>query len=160
SSDVIGLKENSSGKTGVIYVRTRGQNQSGETVLSYVRWVMVAKRDPASPAPAPVVPALSPHVSAVDVLATASDLRNFDFAVSGSKRRFSDYAVGERLDHGPGQTIEEAEHQLATRLYQNTAKVHFDAVLQGESRFGKRLVYGGHIMSLARALSFNGLENA
>lgn len=49
---------------------------------------------------------------------------------------------------------------MATRLYQNTAKVHFDAFMQKDSRFGRRLIYGGHIISLARALSFNGLANA
>ena len=34
SSEVIGLKQNSNGKTGVVYVRTRGTNQHGETVLA------------------------------------------------------------------------------------------------------------------------------
>jgi 2-methylfumaryl-CoA hydratase len=57
-------------------------------------------------------------------------------------------------------TIEEAEHQLATRLYQNTAKVHFDGHAAMSTRFGKRLIYGGVVISLARALSFNGLGNA
>jgi 2-methylfumaryl-CoA hydratase len=57
-------------------------------------------------------------------------------------------------------TVEEAEHQIATRLYQNTAKVHFDAHAAAGTRFGRRLVYGGHVISLARALSFNGLANA
>lgn len=56
--------------------------------------------------------------------------------------------------------IEEAEHQMATRLYQNTAKVHFDLHRASETRFGKRIIYGGHIISLARALSFTGLANA
>ena len=46
---------------------------------------------------------------------------------------------------------------LATRLWQNTAKVHFDASLRED---GRRLIYGGHVISLARALSFNGLANA
>ena len=45
-------------------------------------------------------------------------------------------------------------------LYQNTAKVHFDAHAQQASRFGKRLIYGGVVISLARALAFNGLGNA
>jgi 2-methylfumaryl-CoA hydratase len=57
-------------------------------------------------------------------------------------------------------TIEEAEHQMATRLYQNTAKVHFNQHVEQSGRFGRRIVYGGHVISLARALSFNGLENA
>jgi 2-methylfumaryl-CoA hydratase len=29
-----------------------------------------------------------------------------------------------------------------------------------KDRFGRRLIYGGHVISLARALSFNGLGNA
>ena len=49
---------------------------------------------------------------------------------------------------------------IATRLYQNTAKVHFNQYTEGQGRFGRRLIYGGHVISLARALSFNGLGNA
>ena len=48
TSEVIGLKENSNRKTGVVYVRTTGVNQRGEPVLSYVRWVMVRKGDEAA----------------------------------------------------------------------------------------------------------------
>lgn len=160
ASTVIGLKETSNGKTGIVYVRTAGRNQRGDNVLSYVRWVMVTKRAESSPPPQTKVPELAPFVAATAL--EPPDLRfgDFDFTASGSKHRFGDYAVGEKIDHGAGQTIEEAEHQLATRLYQNTAKVHFDALAQQGSRFGKRLVYGGHIISLARALSFHGLESA
>src|SRR3974390_3375522 len=50
-SEVIGLKENSSRKTGVVYVRSTGRDQDGEAVLDYVRWVMVRKRDEAAAAP-------------------------------------------------------------------------------------------------------------
>lgn len=159
-STVIGLKPTSGGETGIVYVRTTGHNQRGEIVVSYVRWVMVAKRDAASPAPATIVPKLAESVPASDLVPPEARFEAFGFALAGAAHRFGDYAVGERIDHGAGQTIEDAEHQLATRLYQNTAKVHFDALLQKESRFGKRLVYGGHIISLARALSFNGLETA
>ncbi len=49
---------------------------------------------------------------------------------------------------------------IATRLYQNTAKVHFNQHSEGQGRFGRRLVYGGHVISLARALSFNGQASA
>ena len=49
---------------------------------------------------------------------------------------------------------------MTARLYQNTARVHFNALAEKSGRFGRRLVYGGHVMSLARALSFNGLQNA
>jgi 2-methylfumaryl-CoA hydratase len=56
--------------------------------------------------------------------------------------------------------VEEAEHAMATRLYQNTARVHFNQFTESKGRFGRRLIYGGHVISLARALSFNGLANA
>jgi 2-methylfumaryl-CoA hydratase len=46
---------------------------------------------------------------------------------------------------------------LATRLWQNTSKVHFDGTVRED---GRRLAYGGHVISVARALSFNGLANA
>ena len=80
--------------------------------------------------------------------------------LAGSPHLYDDYEVGEKIDHVDGVTVEETEHQLATRLYQNTAKVHFDALAQQSSRFGKRLIYGGGTISLARALAFNGLGNA
>ena len=84
----------------------------------------------------------------------------YDFALAGSPHRWGDYEVGEKIDHVDGMTLEEAEHQIATRLYQNTAKVHFNQHTESKGRFGKRIVYGGVVISLARALSFNGLGNA
>jgi 2-methylfumaryl-CoA hydratase len=161
TSQVIGLKENSNGRTGVVYVRSEGVNQVGEPVLDYVRWVMVNKRDADAPAPEPQVPELAGAVAAADlVVPEGLAFDAYDTALAGSPHLFEDYAAGERIDHVDGMTIEEAEHMLATRLYQNTAKVHFDQYRQQDSRFGRRLVYGGHIISLARALSFNGLGNA
>ncbi|HEV2674025.1 MAG TPA: MaoC family dehydratase [Aliidongia sp.] len=160
-SEVIGLKENSNGETGTVHVRSIGQNQLGETVLDYVRWVMVRKRNKASPAPILNVPTL-PDAVPVEALAVPDGLvlEAYDDARAGSPWRWGDYAVGEKIDHVDGVTVEEAEHQLATRLYQNTAKVHFNQYEQGQGRFGRRLIYGGHVISLARALSFNGLGNA
>ena len=49
---------------------------------------------------------------------------------------------------------------MATRLYQNTARVHFNQHLQQSSRLGRRIVYGGHVISIAHALAYDGLENA
>jgi 2-methylfumaryl-CoA hydratase len=161
-SEVIGLKENSNGKTGVVYVRSVGTNQHGDDVLDYVRWVMVRKRDEASPAPPEHVPAL-PKALEADQLGDACPLIDpeaWDTALSGQRHRLSDYVVGECIDHVDGMTVEEAEHMLATRLYQNTAKVHFNQFTEGQGRFGRRLIYGGHVISLARSLSFNGLANA
>jgi 2-methylfumaryl-CoA hydratase len=49
---------------------------------------------------------------------------------------------------------------MATRLYQNNARLHFDAHMMQSSAFGKRLVYGGIVISACRSLSYEGLENA
>ncbi|MDB4111354.1 MaoC family dehydratase [Yoonia sp.] len=156
-SEVIGVKQNSNGKSGVVWVRTTGRNQRSEAVLSYVRWVMVRKRGQAD-APETVIPELAKTVAAADfVVPNGLTFKDYDFAQAGETHRLGDYAVGEVIDHVDGVTIEEAEHMLATRLWQNTAKVHFDASNRAD---GKRLIYGGHVISLARALSFNGLANA
>lgn len=161
TSTVTGLKQNSNGKTGVVYVNSVGKNQHGQVVLEYTRWVMVNKKDPAKPAPEPVTPTLPSAVAAEDLHVPPSlKLENYDTTLSGSKFTWNDYEVGEKIDHVDGMTIEEAEHQLATRLYQNTAKVHFDQHAANQGRFKRRLIYGGHIISLARCLSFNGLSNA
>ncbi len=160
-SAVIGLRENSNRETGVIYVRSTGRNQHGDVVLDYVRWVMVRKRDPGADGRPAVTPKLVPAVAAGDIAAPAGlSLASYDDRLAGAAHRWGDYEAGERIDHVDGMTIEEAEHMIATRLYQNTAKVHFDQRLAAGSRFGRRLIYGGHIISLARALSFNGLANA
>ncbi|MBK5945262.1 hypothetical protein CCR83_02065 [Rhodobacter veldkampii DSM 11550] len=157
-STVIGLKENSNGKSGVVYVGTRGINQHGETMLEYVRWVMVRKNRLDAPAPDPVVPDLARVVRPEAlVVPEGLDFTRYDFTLAGEPHRWGDYAVGEQIDHVDGVTVEEAEHMLATRLWQNTAKVHFDATFRDD---GKRLIYGGHVISMARALSFNGLANA
>src|SRR5437764_1179896 len=161
-SEVIGLKENSNGKTGTVYVRSTGLNQTGEPVLSYVRWVMVKKRDEKAKAPEAQVPDLAKSVLPADLGTGCPKIAGklWDTALSGSAHRFKDYKKGEHIDHVDGMTVEEAEHMLATRLYQNTDRVHFNQFSEAKGRFGKRLIYGGHVISLARALSFNGLANA
>src|SRR5258707_7346451 len=161
-SKTIGLKENSSRKTGIVFVRSTGCKPDGSKVLEYVRWVMVRKRDEAAPAPGDHGPRL-PEAVLPTTLGDACpriDVAAYDFTLAGSRYRFGDYAVGEKIDHVDGITVEEAEHQIATRLYQNTARIHFDQHSAAQGRFGRRLIYGGHVISLARALSFNGLANA
>ena len=158
SSEVIGLKQNSNGKSGVVWVRTRGVNQVGEPVLDYVRWVMVRKNDLDAPAPETVIPDLKGTLNASDlVIPEGLSFEDYDFTLAGEPHRWGDYEVGEKIDHVDGVTVEEAEHMIATRLWQNTAKVHFDATFRPD---GQRLIYGGHVISMARALSFNGLANA
>ncbi|MCV6598168.1 MAG: MaoC family dehydratase [Mangrovicoccus sp.] len=158
TSEVIGLKQNSNGKTGVVYVRSKGWNQRDEVVLDYVRWVMVRKNNLDAPAPDTVLPELSKVVDPSTLaIPSGLDFSNYDFTLAGEPHRWGDYEIGETIDHVDGVTLEEAEHMMATRLWQNTAKVHFDATFRPD---GQRLIYGGHIISLARTLSFNGLANA
>jgi 2-methylfumaryl-CoA hydratase len=161
-SEVIGLKENSNRKTGIVYVHSTGLRQDGRAVLEFIRWVMVRKRDEAAPALGDMVPQLPAALdrAAIGTACPTIDAARYDMALAGAPHRWDDYAVGEKIDHRDGMTVEEAEHQLATRLYQNTARVHFNQFAESKGRFGRRLIYGGHVISLARALSFNGLANA
>jgi 2-methylfumaryl-CoA hydratase len=159
-SMVLGLRENSNKASGVVWVRSTGTNQKGEMVLDYVRWVMVHKRDPQAVVGSPVVPKTAPSVAPADLIVPAGlKLGGYDDGAAGSSHRWEDYEPGERIDHVSGITLEDSDHMFSTRLYQNTARVHFDAFSGKNTRFGRRLAYGGHIISLARALSFNGLAN-
>ncbi len=158
SSEVIGLKENSNGRTGVVWVRSTATDQHGRTAIDWARWVMVRKRDESAPAPDTVVPELAAFVEPADLIVPDGlDLTAYDAVAAGSPFRFDDYEVGEKIDHVDGVTLSEAEHMMATRLWQNTAKVHFNTEARDD---GRRLIYGGHVISMARALSFNGLANA
>lgn len=157
-SEVIGLKQNSNGRTGVVWVRSTATNQHDQVVIDWARWVMVHKRDEAAAAPETIVPSLADAVAPGDlVVPEGLDFTGYDFEAAGEPHRLGDYEVGERIDHVDGVTLTDAEHMMATRLWQNTAKVHFNTEARPD---GRRLVYGGHIISLARALSFNGLANA
>ncbi len=161
-SEVIGLRENANRKTGIVYVRSRGFDETGDCVLDYARWVMVRKRNEAAAAPPEKVPDLPKAVEPGQLGAACPmiDPTAYDIELAGSPHRFGDYQAGDRIDHADGITVEEAEHMMATRLYQNTARVHFNQFSETQGRFGRRLIYGGHVISLARALSFNGLANA
>lgn len=162
-SEVIGLREVSSGDAGVVYVRTRGTNQKGQDVVSFVRWVLIPKRDKSAARGVNIVPQV-PAVVTADRLPVPETLNLQRFSdlswAFGGMARWDDYEAGERLDHPDAMTIEEADHVQVTRLYHNTAQVHFDARGMAESRFGRRIVYGGHVISVAMALARNGLATA
>ncbi|NQD36993.1 hypothetical protein HPT27_08145 [Permianibacter sp. IMCC34836] len=160
-SEVIGLKENSNGKTGVVYVQSRAQNQHGEPVLQWQRWVMVHKRDHKTPTEHNSVPTVKAALTASELPLPqglhAPAEQNY---YTGSSTVAWDYRIGSVINHGGGITIGDSDHMMATRLYQNNARVHFDAAYMQQQPAGKRLVYGGHIISLVQALSYNGFENA
>lgn len=163
---IVGLKGNSSGKTGVIYVRSNAFNQREEIVLTWVRWVMVHRREveiekiDLSPkgqtdfaATVPQDAIVAPSLASTNACAKANP----------GARYWEDYDARNPptpIIHPAGMTLDETDHTLATKLYQNTARVHFDLHHMKDSRFGRRLIYGGQIISICRALSFDGLENA
>ena len=160
-TEVLGKRETSRGDVGIVWVHTKGFNQRNEIVLQFYRWAMVNKRDPQTNTGADDSPELPPEVS-VDHLTVPAELNlsKFDPLVTGSTALWDDYEVGERIVHPQGITMEDAEHQMATRLYQNTARVHFNHQLQAKSRLGRRIIYGGHVISTVHAISNDGLENA
>ncbi|MBI4366648.1 MAG: hypothetical protein HY543_07520 [Deltaproteobacteria bacterium] len=155
TAEIIGLKENRDRKSGIVYVRTRGTNQRGETVLQYVRWVMVHKRGEAATSylTNPVTPEIAPHVTVNRFPQWQGTVSNAQ--ATGGRFWFEDYAVGERIVHLDGVTVNQSDHMSFTRCYQNTAKVHFDGIRTE----GKPLVYGGYPFSLAYAHALNGFEN-
>ncbi len=158
SSEIIGQKENSSGKSGIVYVHSTGYNQHGESVLSLKRWVMIKKRTQEISG-INEVPKLLDAVP-IDREIAIPTIKTIDTQQSGSDWFWEDYVKGERLDHPEGFTIDSTEHTMATNLYQNNAKVHFDHHMMQHGPMRQRLVYGGHIISLCRSIAFNGLGNA
>lgn len=160
-TDVIGKRETSRPEVGIVWVHTKGYNQREEVVLQFYRWAMVNKREPGKATGDDDAPELPPRVQTEDLyIPPELDLSHFDTAVTGGSALWEDYEPGERIMHPQGLTIEDAEHQMATRLYQNNARVHFNEVLQKKSRLGTRIIYGGHVISTAHSIAYDGLENA
>ena len=164
SSEVIGLKQNSSGKNGVVWVRSTSVNQRNEPVISWVRWVMVHKNNLASLAPDTLIPELPAFVMPAHLNIPAYfSSKHFATKATGGQYFWQDYQIGERLNHPSSMIINDSDHSQATRLYQNNAKLHFNYSADSsgaENTHGKPLVYGGVVISLCRAMSYDGLENA
>lgn len=158
-TQVIGLKENSSGKAGVVYVHSLGYNQKNEEVLNLKRWVMIHKKDPSVKSDINEVPNFA-KTTAISSKISIPHLGNINTQKTGGEYFFEDYSVGERINHSEGLTVDNSDHTLATKLYQNNAKVHFDDYMMKSTPVGQRLMYGGHVISIVRSISFNGLQNA
>ena len=160
-TEVIGKRETSRPDVGIVWVHTKGFNQRDDVVLQFYRWAMVNKREPGVATGDDDAPELPPRVATENLFIPPElKLEHFDTVATGGRFFWEDYEPGERINHPLGITVEDAEHMIATRLYQNTARIHFNQFNEGQGRFGRRLIYGGHVISLARALSFNGLANA
>ena len=120
---------------------------------------MVHKKDKETLSNINEVPTFAKTTPIADVI-NIPTIKTVDTDASGGKYFFEDYVQGERLNHPEGITIDNSDHTLATKLYQNNAKVHFNDHMMKSTPMGQRLMYGGIIISMARAISFNGLQNA
>lgn len=159
ASRVIGLKQNSSGTSGTVYVHTTATSRTGRPLLEFKRWVMVRKKAKDAPAPPASLPQLQSVVDPATI-ALAPALRipagTFDTGLTGSTYAWEDYQAGETIAHHASVEMA-ADHMNATRfLGHNTAAVHFDSTRTGS---GARLIYGGHVMQHVLSMSHNGLEN-
>lgn len=153
---IVGLRENSNLKTGIVYVENTATNQRGEVVMTFWRWVMIKKREEGVETRwlnDPVVPELPKQVEVSELFVNRAVMPSSRETVSDLK--FDAYEVGERVLHFDGQTLNHSDHMSFTRLFQNSAKVHFDAQLTG----GKPLIYGGVPISIGYAMALNGFDN-
>ncbi len=159
-SEIIGLRPTSGGEAGIVYVRSIACNQHDLPVVRWIRWVLVRKRDRSSPDHPMAVPTLPDRVAIADLAAPSAPVdAQAMVEATGCTTMWEDYRVGQRIDHPAGMTLDESDHVFATRLYQNNARVHFDALMMQGTTHGRRLVYGGHVMSVCRAIAYDGLEN-
>lgn len=155
-AEVVGLKENKGKDSGIVYVKTRGLNADEKVVLEFTRWVMVKKRDINTETAflkSPVTPKLNSTLTPEFLTPVKDAIPNRK--LTGSDLIFDDYQVGERISHVDGASVNPSDHMQFTRLFQNSAKIHFDTRITD----GKPLVYGGYPISLGYAQSFNGFQN-
>lgn len=166
TSEVVGRKQNSRREDGIVWVHSVGTNQQGDMVLEYYRWVQVRMREPGKVIDGDVIPEMPKEVPPKDLVVPGClDVSGDRLAVlqqaSGGKYFLGDYEVGERICHIDGMRVEEADHMLATRLFQNTSRVHFDPnVVERDTPFDRPVVYGGFVVGRGYAASFRGFENS
>jgi 2-methylfumaryl-CoA hydratase len=160
-TEVIGLRD-TGGRTGVVYLRTTGHKDGGVEVMDFARWQTVRKAEegvpPFSEQLVPPLPAAVP-ADALGARLPVLDLSAWDTGLSGSRFRWGDYELGERIDHVDGVLIDEGTAMMAARFFGNPARQHPLPFSDERSR-GRWLVPGGIVMAIARALTFNGLANA
>jgi acyl dehydratase len=64
-------------------------------------------------------------------------------------RYYEDFEVGETIEHFPGRTITEADDVLFCMLTMNHNPLHIDANYASQTQFGRPLVVGTLVFSLA-----------
>jgi acyl dehydratase len=159
-TEVVGLKQNrprpDESASGLVALRIRTENQSGEPVLDFWRCPMIPLRDP---------DAQSGHADRFDEIPDELDPERVLAAIPGGWRldrfraeapgaHFDDMEVGATYDVTSRDTVTSAA-ELA-RLTTNLADAHTDP---GAGGHGQRLVYGGHTIGIAAAQAARAIPN-
>ncbi len=151
-TEVVALKQNrprdDGTATGLVVLRIKTRNQRGEPVLDFWRCPMIPLRDgSASTGHADSFDAIPDRLELAEVVdAVPADWRFDEMRAIVPGERFGDLEPGTVYEVEGRDTITAAP-ELA-RLTLNVAKAHTDA---GGSVHGRRLVYGGHTISVAAA---------
>ncbi len=163
TSEVIGLKENSNRKTGIVYVRTRGVKQDGSAGARIRalgdgakarRGGAGARRSRAAAADRGRAEASGRRLPA-DRRRRPTTSRWPEARIASATMRSARRSTTSTAS--PSRRPSTRPRRGSTRTPRASTSISFSAA---QGRFGKRLIYGGHVISLARAISFNGLANA
>lgn len=160
SAKVAGLRQNrprpGRPATGMVALKVRAINQRGEPVLDFWRCPMIPLRDPS---------AATGHIDSFDDIPAELDPTAIEAAVppgwkleafgdAAGGRHFEDILTGVTYQIEGRDTVTSGP-ELA-RLTLNIAQTHADA---HAGVYGRRLVYGGHTISMASAHVVRALPN-
>ena len=142
--------------TGIAVLQVHVENQRGETVLHFWRCPMLPCRDPAAETGAADSFGAIPAELDMDAVraAVVSDWRLDVFRAAAAGPHFDDIEAGTRYVVEAADTVTSAPELARQTL--NLAQAHTDAAA---SPYGRRLVYGGHTISLASAQLSRALPN-
>ena len=154
-TEVVALRQSRSGPTGLAVLRISTVDQRGEPVLDFWRCPMLPLRDPE---------AQTGHADGFDTIPAEIDLDTLRDAVPADwdlatlrelpGEHLAGLGEGTVWELEAGDTVTAAPELV--RLTLNLAAAHADAVA---SPHGRRLVYGGHTISLAAAHATRALPN-
>lgn len=160
TTEVVALKQNRArdGRpaSGLVGLRIRTENQRREPVLDFWRCPMIPLRDPAGD---------TGHADDLDQIPAELDSERLRGAVPAEWRlselreraggpQFDELSEGTRWEVEGRDTVSGATELV--RLTLNLAAAHSDAA---STRSGRRLVYGGHTISIAAAHATRALPN-
>lgn len=146
TTKVVGLRQNKikpgRAASGMVALEIHTKNQHGETVLLFWRCPMIPCRDPeADTGHADDFSVMPEEISSEALVSAIPDWNYTGFDAPATKIQLDETTLIE-----PRDTVTLAPELV--RMTQNLAMTHTDA---GRSVYGKRLVYGGHTITMAAA---------